>query len=96
MTVIDLLLLLLVAAIAGAVSQGITGYSYGGCITDIAIGFVGAMIGTWLARGLGLPEILMLNIGGTAFPVFWSILGGALFVAMVWFVSHRPGSAPRA
>lgn len=95
MTLIDLLVLLLVAAIAGAISQGISGYSSGGCLMDIAIGFVGALFGTWLARAFGLPEMLMLNIGGTSFPVLWSILGGALFLALIRFLSHRPGSAQR-
>jgi uncharacterized membrane protein YeaQ/YmgE (transglycosylase-associated protein family) len=95
MTIIDLLFLLLVAAIAGAVSQGITGYSTGGCLTDIAVGFVGAIVGTWMARSLGLPELLMLNIGGTSFPVLWSIIGGALFLALVRFIS-RPRRAERA
>ncbi len=92
MSILDLFLLLLVAAVAGAVSQGITGYSAGGCLADVAMGFIGALVGTWIARGLGLPELLMLNIGGTSFPFIWSIIGGASFLAILRFLVSRPRS----
>jgi hypothetical protein len=32
---------------------------------------------------LGLPELLMLPVGGKSFPVVWSIIGSALFVAVI-------------
>lgn len=91
MTLIDFLLLLVVAAICGAVGQAITGFTRGGCLVAAGVGFVGALIGTWDARFLGLPEIFVLNVGGTAFPIVWSILGSALFVAAIALISgsHR-------
>jgi len=88
MTLIDFLLLLLVAAICGAIGQAITGFSRGGCLVSAGVGFVGALIGTWVARSLGLPEIFVLNVGGTAFPIVWSILGSALFVAVISLISR--------
>ena len=89
MTVIDFLLLVLVAAICGALGQAITGYSRGGCLVAAAVGFVGALLGTWLARLLGLPEIFAVNIGGTAFPIVWTILGSTLFVGVLSLFSRR-------
>lgn len=89
MTVVEFLLLILVAAICGALGQAISGYSRGGCLVAAALGFVGALLGTWLARMLGLPEIFAVNIGGTAFPIVWSILGSTLFVAVLSLVSRR-------
>jgi uncharacterized membrane protein YeaQ/YmgE (transglycosylase-associated protein family) len=83
MTIGSLLLLLLVAGICGAVGQMIAGYERGGCLASIGIGFIGALLGMWLARLLGLPEMFRLNIGGQPFPVIWSILGAALFVAVL-------------
>ena len=43
--------------------------------------FVGAVLGVWLARSLGLPELFNLQVGTTTFPIVWSIIGSALFVA---------------
>jgi uncharacterized membrane protein YeaQ/YmgE (transglycosylase-associated protein family) len=83
MTLIDLLLLLLVAGVCGALGQAISGFSRGGCLVSIALGFIGAILGMWLARQLGLPELLMLPVGGKSFPVVWSIIGAALFVAVI-------------
>lgn len=90
MTLIEFLLLLLVAAVCGAIGQAITGFTRGGCLVAVGVGFVGALIGTWIARALGLPAIFVLSFGGTPFPVVWSILGGALFVAVISLIS-RPG-----
>src|SRR5262245_19469378 len=41
MTLLDFLILLLVAGICGAVGQAIVGYSRGGCLASIALGFIG-------------------------------------------------------
>jgi uncharacterized membrane protein YeaQ/YmgE (transglycosylase-associated protein family) len=89
MTLIDLLLLLLVAGVCGAVGQAIGGFSRGGCLVSIALGFIGALLGTWLARNIGLPELLPVVIGGQSFPVIWSIIGAALFVAVIGLISRR-------
>ena len=50
MTLLDVLILLLVAGICGALGQAIAGYSRGGCLVSIALGFVGALLGMWIAR----------------------------------------------
>ncbi len=89
MSLIDLLLLLIVAGIIGSIGQAIAGVSRGGCIVSIVLGFIGALIGMWLARLLGLPEPLPIRIGGTEFPVLWSIVGSALFVAVIGFLTRR-------
>lgn len=88
MTLIDLLILLLVAGLCGALGQAISGYSRGGCLVAIALGFIGALLGVWLSRQFNLPEIFALNIGGTRFPVIWSIIGSALFVAVISLISR--------
>jgi uncharacterized membrane protein YeaQ/YmgE (transglycosylase-associated protein family) len=88
MTLIDFLVLLLVAGIAGSIGQAIAGYSTGGCLTSIAVGFIGALIGVWLARAMNLPVLFNINVGGTEFPLLWSIIGAALFVAVISFISR--------
>lgn len=88
MTLIDVLILLLVAGICGSLGQAIAGYSRGGCLVSIALGFVGALLGMWLARMMGLPELIPVNIGGTSFPIIWSIIGSALFVAVIALITR--------
>lgn len=83
MTILDFLILLLIAAVCGAVGQALAGYSVGGCVTSTLVGFVGAVIGSWLAGTLGLPEVFAINVGGRAFPIVWSVIGSALFVAVL-------------
>ncbi len=89
MTILELILLLIVAGICGAIGKGIVGYWPGGFVVSIAVGFVGALVGTWLARLLGLPELLVVRIGGSAFPILWSILGSALFIAVISLLAGR-------
>lgn len=88
MTLVDLLVLLLVAGICGALGQAITGYSRGGCLVSIALGFVGAVLGVWLSRALALPELFAIQIGTTNFPIVWSIIGSALFVAVIALITR--------
>jgi uncharacterized membrane protein YeaQ/YmgE (transglycosylase-associated protein family) len=79
MDLVSLLLLLLIAGICGAVGQSLAGYSLGGCLVSIVVGFVGAWLGAWLAGELGLPEFLVIDVGGRPFPLIWAVLGSALF-----------------
>jgi len=89
MTLLDFLLLLLIAGICGSLGQAISGFSRGGCLVSIAIGFIGAIMGMWLARQLGLPELFSIQLGTTAFPIIWSIIGSALFVALIVLLTRR-------
>lgn len=94
MTLTELLVLLLIAAICGAVGQSLAGYSVGGCLVSIVVGFIGAYIGLWLAGKLGLPEIFAIRIGGKTFPIIWSVIGSALFTLVIALI-RRAISGPR-
>ena len=94
MTLIELLVLLLIAAVCGGVGQSLAGYDLGGCLVSIVVGFIGAYIGLWLAGKLGLPEILAIKIGGKTFPIIWSVIGSALFTLVVALI-RRAISGPR-
>jgi len=85
------LILLLVAAVCGAIGRAIAGGTHGGCLVSIAVGFIGALLGTWIAGALKLPELFAVTIEGHPFPVLWSIIGAALFVAVVHLISGRTG-----
>jgi uncharacterized membrane protein YeaQ/YmgE (transglycosylase-associated protein family) len=88
MTLLDVIVLLIIAGICGALGQAISGFSRGGCLVSIALGFIGALLGMWLARLVGLPELLPIRIGTTSFPIIWSIIGSALFVAVITLLTR--------
>jgi uncharacterized membrane protein YeaQ/YmgE (transglycosylase-associated protein family) len=89
MSVVQFLLLLLVAAICGAIGQALAGYSLGGCLVSAVVGLLGAFLGAWLARELQLPEILTVQVGGENFPIVWSIVGSAILALGIGLLSRR-------
>lgn len=88
MTVLEFLVLLLVAGICGAIAQALVGFTRGGCLASVALGFIGALLGSWLAAEAGLPELFTVMIGGEAFPIVWSIIGAALFAAVLALIAR--------
>ncbi|HLP46011.1 MAG TPA: GlsB/YeaQ/YmgE family stress response membrane protein [Candidatus Deferrimicrobium sp.] len=76
---IRLLVLLLIAFICGSIGASIAGYSRKGCLTSIALGFIGALIGGWLSRQVGVGDLFYFR----DIPILWSIIGAALFVAVI-------------
>ena len=81
MTLLGFVILLAIAAVAGAIGQTLAGYSIGGCIASIVIGFLGAYIGMWLAQQFNLPAFFVLQVDGRDFPIIWAIIGSALLSA---------------
>lgn len=90
MTLLEFIILLVVAAICGAIGQAIAGYSLGGMAITIVVGFIGAFLGTWMARTIGLPELFVVNVGGQPFPIIWAIIGSAIFTAIIALFTRRP------
>jgi uncharacterized membrane protein YeaQ/YmgE (transglycosylase-associated protein family) len=88
MTVVEFIVYLIVAGICGAVARAIVGGSRGGFVVSILLGFLGAFLGSWIARLVHLPELLVVAIGGHPFPILWSILGGAILVALAHALSR--------
>ena len=93
-SITGLLVLLIVAGICGGIGRAIGGGTGGGFFVSIAVGFVGALLGTFVAHYFHLPELLMVTIDNHPFPILWSIIGASLFVALVHLVSG--GAAGRS
>ena len=83
MSLLSLLLLLLVAGVCGAIGQSLAGYSHTGCLGSIVLGFIGALLGSFLAHAIHLPELFTVRVAGESFPILWSVIGSALFVAIL-------------
>ena len=88
-TLVGFLIMLLIAAICGALGQAIAGFSAGGLFVSIAVAFIGALLGTWLADALNLPELLTINVEGQPFPIVWSIIGATLFALALGLIRGR-------
>ena len=89
LTITGLLILLVIAGICGAIGRAIAGGTPGGFLVSIAVGFVGALLGTFIANFARLPELMVVTIERHPFPILWSIIGAALFVALIHLVSGR-------
>jgi uncharacterized membrane protein YeaQ/YmgE (transglycosylase-associated protein family) len=89
MTLTGLIVLLVVAGLCGSVGSVLAGHSHVGCIGSIALGFIGAFLGAWISREFHLPEMFVWHVGRESFPVIWSIIGSALFVGVLSFLTRQ-------
>ena len=89
LTLSGLIVLVVIAAVCGAVGKSLGGGSRGGLMTSIALGFIGALLGPWIASQLSLSEPFVLRLSGQSFPILWSIIGAALFIAFLHLISGR-------
>lgn len=91
MTFLEVVILLVIAGVCGALGQAIAGVSRGGCLVSIVLGFIGAFVGRAIAQWLELPEPFIVSVGDRSFPLMWSIIGAALFVAVIALLTGRRG-----
>jgi uncharacterized membrane protein YeaQ/YmgE (transglycosylase-associated protein family) len=90
-TLTGFVVLLLIAGICGVIGRVMGGDMPGGFLTSIAVGFLGALLGTVMAHSLRLPQWWTVTVDQHPFPVVWAIIGAALFVAVIHVgrFSHR-------
>lgn len=90
MTVLGFLLLIVIGAICGGIAERIVGYSPGGFLVSVAVGFMGAWIGGWLAVAAHLPPGFVVRVDGHAFDVVWTVLGSILLLLIVSLFRRSP------
>lgn len=88
MSLLGFLILLVVAAICGALGQAIAGYSLGGFLVSVVVGFIGAWLGTWLAGQFGLPELFVVTVDGWAIPIVWAVIGSAVLTIIIGLLTR--------
>ena len=84
---IDILISLIIAGIAGSIGRSILGFSRGGCIISIVVGFIGAVIGSWLSRELQLPDPFLITIRGSTYYILWTIISAVIFTAVLSLIT---------
>ena len=83
----DILISLIIAGIAGSIARSLSGFSRGGCVISIIVGFIGAMIGSWMSRELELPDPIILQLRGNTYNILWTIIGAVSFTAALSFLT---------
>jgi uncharacterized membrane protein YeaQ/YmgE (transglycosylase-associated protein family) len=91
MTLLELIVYVLIAGVCGAIARAVVGGTGRGFIVSVILGFVGAFLGTWLARVFHLPAFFVVSIGGHPFPIVWSIIGGIVLVAVAHALTRPSG-----
>jgi uncharacterized membrane protein YeaQ/YmgE (transglycosylase-associated protein family) len=86
-TLVGLIVMLVIAGVCGAIGRALGGGTRGGVLVSIAVGFIGALLGMVIASKAALPELFMVVVDGRPFPILWSIIGAALFVALLQLLS---------
>ena len=89
MSLWDFIIMFVIAAITGSIAKTLVGFDKGGCVISAIVGFVGALIGTWMGRELHLPEIFSITIRGINYPIIWTILGAVLFTLVLSLLSPK-------
>jgi uncharacterized membrane protein YeaQ/YmgE (transglycosylase-associated protein family) len=90
MDLTDLLLTVLLAIICGTVAQLTSGYSRGGWIVNMGLGFLGGLAGIVAARTFNAPLVYNLKVKGTDYPVIYALIGCVFFLATIGLII-KPG-----
>lgn len=89
MDLLELLIALTVAGICGAIAQVLVGVNLRGLnvtLSAVIIGVLGAFIGGWLYRRLGLAEFAALEIGNVRMDLVWTIIGALIFLGLLQLI----------
>jgi uncharacterized membrane protein YeaQ/YmgE (transglycosylase-associated protein family) len=86
MDLYDVLFVTVVALVFGTLAQLTSGYSRGGWIVHMGLGFLGASMGVAIARSFRVPLIFVITIMGREFPIIWAVIGAVFFLAAIGFL----------
>ncbi len=99
MGLVELLILLIIAGICGAIAEAVVGFSPGGFLVSIIVGLLGAYLGSWLAPQVGLPPVFPVSrlLPGTTFDfdIVWAVLGSILLLLVISLVRGTAYRRPR-
>lgn len=92
----DILLAAFIALLIGSLGARIAGQpGRYGCLASILLGLIGALVGRFVSEATGVGDFWVIDVDGRRFPVFWSILGATLLVAVLTFFTRRkPPTTP--
>lgn len=86
---ISLLVFLAVGALSGSIAGRLMKCDNRGCLTNIALGVVGAFVGNWLGEALGLRTDGFLHL--SLVSVLSAVVGACLLIGVVRLLTGRLG-----
>jgi uncharacterized membrane protein YeaQ/YmgE (transglycosylase-associated protein family) len=89
MSLTDFIIMVILAALLGALSQRILGFQMGGWIFATILGFFGVLLGRWLVYQFGFWEPVPIHVRGRPFPLMWSVIGGVAATFLAAWLSRR-------
>ena len=87
MTIEEILVLVVMAAVLGVLSQRVLGTKLGGLIVSIVLGIIGAFVGRMIGHHIPMTIRFNLEIGDARFPVLWSLFGALVTTFLVGLVA---------
>ncbi len=79
MSLVSLFIYLAIASLAGYIGAQLAGYTTNGCLTNMVLGLIGAIIGTMISRYVNIRDPLFI----AGIPLVWSVVGAAIFVMII-------------
>lgn len=89
MSIIDYFLIFVIVGVCGIIAQAVFNFRKSGFALSVLLGTIGAFLGVIIARMLEIPELLTIQIGYEAIPVFWSVMGSGIFAILLNIVIKR-------
>lgn len=87
MDFIELMTLLIIVGICGAIAAWIVGYTPGGLLLSIIVGVIGAYLGGWLNSLLPFQipiiSLFTIEVGTTRFNLIWAIAGSVVLLLLL-------------
>lgn len=85
MDLIEIIVLIIFAAVIGAFGQLLTDFDFksGNFFISTLIGFMGAFIGIWVVRLYDFQIILPITFSGKTYPLIWILLSTSILVIVI-------------
>jgi len=91
--ILEILILLVIAGICGAIAQWIVAFSPGNMLVSIIVGVVGAYLGYLFTSVLRLPPLIPVGFGAIQFDLVWAVIGSILLLLLLSVL--RNNATPR-
>jgi uncharacterized membrane protein YeaQ/YmgE (transglycosylase-associated protein family) len=80
---LQLLILLIIAGLCGAIAEWIVGFSPGDLLVTIINGVVGAYVGSWVGSLIPIDLPLRVAVGTISFNLIWAVLGSIVLLLLL-------------
>lgn len=90
MDLLQLLILLVLAGICGAVAELIIGYKPGNMLVSVIVGVIGAYLGGLLTFRGAIPLLLPVRVGPTTIDIIWTTLGAFVVLLLLALFRGHP------